>query len=797
MSACVPTKNLGEDEQLLVSIKPEGLKSIDPIAIQGLYQQEPNRLLFGSTPYLALYNFGKKFYNPEKIDQRMQRLQAKRDEKIKNATTEPAKIARIRDRFNNRLERLQKKKEKGNFVMQLGEPPAIYDSTLMERTMDQIDIYLNSKGYFKHTAEYEKQEKGKRVYITLNITENEPYRYTILDYGIRDEAVLDVVKRASVRSLLKPGDIYDEQVLSEERDRLYNVLRNNGYYDFARAYLEFEPDTSFGGNTVRLRTIVQNPENDSLHRVYTIKNVYFKTDADRFGIPRDTIVYNGVKYVAYDHKYSTKILDKKVDILPSQPYSQLRTSTTQRKLADLDVFQFNNVLYNKVNNPIDSTGNYQLNAFVNAVPSKRYQETTEFGLTYTERRPGPFSSIRLRIRNIFGGAENLDLGLRGSVEGQVNLADVNQTTMIREIGGDIALSFPVILAPFTNKKLLTDYSPRTRIYTGYTDERRQEYERRLYELSLNYIWQKSSRPLQPPTLQYIFSPVNLDISRVKETEFSPEFFNSLIELSRGDSALLASFRSGITPYMSFNVIYNTNDFKQTRNAHYFRTLAEVGGLTKELGLDLSIGDLQTFQFARINPDYRRYIPLGNNRYFAYRFNAGIGSPILSSNVMPYEKYFFAGGASSVRAWRTRRLGPGSYPTFKTDTLNNTTERSFDSEQPGEVLLEGSAEYRFNIFSFLNGAFFVDAGNVWLLKEDTSRPGADFKLNRFYNEIAVGTGFGLRLDFSVMILRFDFATKVYDPAGLPGERFIINDFRFSDFFKQSNQSNLSIGIGYPF
>ncbi|MCX2739354.1 translocation and assembly module lipoprotein TamL [Pontibacter anaerobius] len=797
LNACIPTRNLGENEKLLVSMEPKGLESVDPTAIQNLYQQEPNRMVLGSTPYLALYNFGKKFYDPQKIQQRIEKQENRMAQKITQAGTDSVKINKLREKYNDRIDRLEAKLQDGNFVMQLGEPPAIYDSLRMQETMDQIDIYLNSKGYFNHRAAYTKEvKKDKLLYIDVNIEENQPYLYSELSYGIADPSVLQIVKSTEARSLLKLQERYDEEQLTQERDRLYELLKNRGYYDFARAYIEFEVDTSYARNTVRVKTIIDSPEQDSTHKVYTLKDVYFKTDADRFGIPRDTITYNGIKYVAYDHKYSPLILDKKVDIYPGQRYSQFRTLTTQRKLADLDVFQFNNVFYNKVQSPTDST--YELIALVNALPAKKFQETAELGMNFTEKRPGPFSSLTLRVRNVFGGTENLDFGIRGGIEYQASLSDPDEAVMIREFGLNTSLSFPVILLPFTNKNLLSEFTPRTRFTTGYNSENRQEYIRSTYELGLDYIWQRSRNPLQPPVMQFILSPVNFNIV---QGEIKDVGFRSRLESNSTDSrSLLGSFDDGIISFVGFNFIYNTNDFTQTRNARFFRTLVEVGGLSKELGLNININNLRTYQYARVNPDYRRYIPLGGQRFFVYRFNTGVASPILSGNTLPYDKFFFGGGASSVRAWQSRRLGLGSYAslTVQEDAEGNKIiVRDYNIEQPGEVLIEANVEYRFNMFSFINGAFFVDAGNVWLLEADVNRPGADFRFNRFYKELAVGTGFGLRFDLSVLILRFDFATKVYDPAVWKEDRFVLPNFNVTDFFTRNNQSTLQIGIGYPF
>ncbi|WP_165820678.1 translocation and assembly module lipoprotein TamL [Pontibacter virosus] len=796
-AACVPTKNLGENEQLLLGIEPEGINHVSQTEVEALYQQQPNRTFLASTPYLAIYNFGKRFYSPSRIDERIEELRKKRATKIAEVGGDSTKSRRIQDRFDRRIARQQGRKEEGNLLMQIGEPPAIYDSLLMERTQDQVEIYMNTKGFFKNEVSYEKQVKGKKVYITLNIAENEPYRYSEFDFTVPDDSLLHVVKRYQDRSLLKVGDVYDEQIISAERDRLYEMIRHNGYFDFARAYIEFEVDTSFGENTVRVNTIIQNPEDQSSHKAYTIRNVYFKTDADRFGLVRDTLEYNNVKYLAYDQKFSPNILDKKVSVYPGQRYSQFRTSLTQRRLAEMDVFQFNNVLYSKVTNLTDSLAGNQLNAFVNALPSKKFQETTELGLNYTERRPGPFSTVRLKIRNVFGGAENLEFGIRGGLEGQYNISNPEQTVMIRELGGDAALTFPLFILPFGGKNILQDFNPRTRLYAGYTNVNRLEFQRSIYESSLDYIWYKYPRPLQTPTVQYVFSPVNVNVIQVGRIDTT--FQKDLRELSDLSRSFFESFRSGFISFIGFNLIYNTNDFIQSRNARYLRVLTEVGGLTSKLGILPEMGNLRQFQYAKINPDYRRYIPLGGQRYFVYRVNTGVGGPLFGSTALPYDKYFFAGGASSVRAWTARRLGPGSYRTVDVD--GEPVQRPYIAEQPGEVLLEASAEYRFNMVGFLNGALFVDAGNVWMLKPD-NRPGSEFQFNRFYKELAVGTGFGLRLNFSVVILRFDFATQVYDPAGdINGNKFVIRDFRFSDFFRQTDpadrRTNLNIGIGYPF
>jgi outer membrane protein assembly factor BamA len=258
------------------------------------------------------------------------------------------------------------------------------------------------------------------------------------------------------------------------------------------------------------------------------------------------------------------------------------------------------------------------------------------------------------------------------------------------------------------------------------------------------------------------------------------------------------------PSINATSLYNSNDFNQTRDARFLRLFAEVGGLTRSFYQDRI--NLNVYDFAKFTADYRRYHKLGDKSFFVYRLNGGVARALTRTDVrdtseqlidrqliIPYDKYLFAGGSSSVRAWKPRRLGPGSYTTLRT-LRNGDVVRDYNLEQPGEFLLEGSAEYRFPVYSFINGAVFTDFGNVWSLQSDP-RPGAQFHLNSFWRQFAVGSGAGIRLDFAFLILRLDIATKVYDPTAPEGEKWAIRNFRL--FGRGEDQTAFNLGIGYPF
>ena len=794
-TGCTPTRYLGENESLLYDIDLKGVKQNDEEAMAALYQQNPNfRIPFtGIMPYLALYNLGKKFYNPERIERKIQHKQAAFDARIAQAGSDSSRVRRLRERREQRIEHLNLRKEEGNLLMRRwGEPPAIYDSAATLATVDQLSIYLDARGFFYNDVSYSKEVKNKKIYLTYQVEEDEPFRYAALTYDIPDTAVLGLVQAAKPASLLKLNDRYDEEVLTRERNRLELLLRNQGYYEFSKGFITFEPDTSYAPYTVRLATLIANPSDTTGHTAYSIRDVYFIGDAglNRFGLTRDTIIFNKVHFLAYQHRFSPRILNKKITVHPGQLYSQDRMIQTQRRLADLDMFQYTNVSYTKV---ADSLAQPQLNALVQVSPAPRFQETAEFGINLIEWLPGPFINLRFQVRNLFRGAELLELGVRGGFEGQFSRVE-SRPVYTREFGGNVAFILPRFLIPIVRDAYMARFNPKTRIISGYTYINRPEYTRTNLETSLNYLWQKRQ------LVQYIVSP--FDVSIVNTPVISADFDSLLTSIENQGTPLRQSFNRSFISSISLSRTYNDNNINQTLKASFLRTYLELGGVS-QMFVDYSVGNLEKFQYVKANIDYRRYLPQGNRTMLAYRANVGYAAPLrmlkANSVVLPYDKYFFSGGGASIRAWRPRRLGPGSYAPRRAEGNGEPAGgRVFDPEQPGEILLELSAEYRFPLFSFFNGALFLDAGNIWTNNEDKTRPGAKFERD-FYKQIAVGTGFGLRLDFSFLILRLDIGKKVYDPAEPKGERFVLTKFKPERIpgYTRDHQTAYNIGIGYPF
>ncbi len=871
MAACSPFKLLQPGQRLLSKVNIVGVEHADQDALTTLVQQKPNNRF--PIPKLAIYQLGTTFYDSVKLRNKLRAIEKTYAERIKAAGIDSAQIGKLITQRERKAKRKQLALDKGNAIMRLGEPPAIYDTALTKRTVEQMTTYLRTHGFFRArvtATDTTRHQSGpvmavlrkigsiipgkpdsldaakryRRVTVTYHVTENQLFRVRLQAPSIADSGVADVLRAHREASLLHENARYNEDTIGLERTRLETTLKNAGYFDFRPQYISYEADTSYEQGTVRLRTFIANPAPGQGHRVYTISQVRFVTDAGvgrtlrsatgdtlrragtlgalrtrpSLGQRTDTVVTDSIRFAAYQQFYSTKLLARKVLVRPGQLYNLDRTIQTQRLLSDLDMFRFNTVSYRKVADPVasDSSGVHpttgQLVAVINASPAPKYSQTTELGGTYVANKVGPFANLRLKSRNPFGGAEVLEISVRAGLEGQLQLiarqdgkGNDNISTYTTQLGATVGLTLPQFLVPFRTNEFLTRYNPKTRFQLSETYVQRPEYTRSNFEFSFDYIWQRSVFH------QYVFSPIVLTLVN---TPFQRDDFRARLKDLRDQqgSSLYRSFNSQLEPSFSFTSLYNSNDFNQTRNAHYLRLFAEIGGITRPLyqaklkeltkTADVNSG-LNVYDFARISVDYRHYSKVTPQTYFVWRANGGIVHALRKTYdaetndelyIVPYDKSFFAGGSTSLRAWKPRRLGPGGY----TPTLADGITRDYITEQPGELLLEGSAEYRFPIYSFIKGAIFTDFGNVWGLQErkdangDYLRPEAQFQLNTFYKQIAVGSGLGVRFDFTFLILRLDLATRVYDPNAPAAGRWALRYFDST-----ANPITFNLGIGYPF
>lgn len=469
---------------------------------------------------------------------------------------------------------------------------------------------------------------------------------------------------------------------------------------------------------------------------------------------------------------------------PGEVYSKKNTLNTQRELAGMDMYKFVNINYDTLG------GEFLGNIFVS--PLDKYQWTVEAGLTITRALPGPFASISLKQRNVFKTFGIFELSGNIGVEGVAAASNPDAVLASLEAGAFASLTFPRFFLPLSdeNKQKLGFYNPKSIIKVGLSFTDRPEYIRSTLNASNSYTWQPKE------TILYDFK--FLEVALVRTNSIDSAYLERLRELERNGNNLINSFRPSFISNQRITRSINTNNYgRGHNNASYFSIMLEPGGTFTNLWAKefFAKDSLEIYAYVKLDTDYRKIFGSSRNKSWAFRVRSGVVLPYGDNQILPYEKYFFSGGSISNRAWKPRRLGPGSY-----NHIEENGQVSYQFEQQGEIIFESSLEFRHQLIGFLNWAAFIDAGNIWSIRDDPSRPGAQFQLNRFYREIAVGAGMGLRLDFSFFILRFDASAKIIDPARPEGKRFILssgfNDAPFN-IAKFTEPVVYTLSIGYPF
>lgn len=744
---------------------------------------------------------GERTYNKKAKQDALDRLNADFEQQVQALEGQPKAIEKLRKKRDRKAQKLNRAIQDGNFLMRvLGEPPSYFTERDAVKNVSEIKKYLINDGFLDAEVSYTTDTLlTNQIRVTYNVTENRPYIVRDTSFLTTDKRI-DSILRANIgQSFVRKKVRYSSEALSREVVRLEDVLRNNGYFGFSRDYFKVKAmfdstrhdSLSRLQGTVDLQMLLNNPPKRLNHPYYYFDKVRMIVNGS-FGDPAaavDTLYRNGVEYLFIGQQYSTRVLSQKIAIRPNRLYSQNVTLETQRMLYNLEHFKFANITHDTLGNRI-STDIY-------AVPLEKYQFTSETGATVFQQVPGPFANVTLKVRNIFNGLESLETNLRGGFEGQTGFIILNQNQRVyrsAELGVNTSIIFPKIFFPGRFVEKLSRINPRTQAGVGFNYSSRPEYNRTNFKLAMNYSWQKSAKES--------FNVSLLDLNYVQTTFKSDTFRRYLeyLQFVQGNN-LIVSFQPSFVSSVSGSYTYNDNVLGANQKARYFRLFMETGGTSlnflNQEGfriLDRTLGSLTYFKFLKVNTDFRYYLPIGHRRRstLAMRLNAGIAWAYDKDNPqLPYEKYFFTGGSNSIRAWIPRRLGPGGVAA---DRLLPDGRVDYTFERPGDVLLESSIELRFPLLKLggsINGALFVDAGNVWTLSTPDDRPNTDFKFNRFYKEIAVGSGFGIRWDFSFFIIRADWGVKVIEPARPLGQRFV--------FMKEGlrNPMVFNLGIGYPF
>ena len=799
LGSCVNLKkemaNYGDNEKsFVVRQKIKGNKAVSTYDLKLHIKQQENAyvVIKSINPQIHAYYIGKrekylslKPFNKTKIEKGIVKLNEKYKQDLAKDEDKLKKLSKIEEKYNKKLKKRNNKLKEGTwFSNTIGEAPYFLDTTDVEYSRKQLELYLNTKGFFDATVQTVISTKKKRSVITYILEENQPHLISEVAIEIEDQKLRNfLITDFTENSLLITGNNFDVDKITAERDRITRKMKNSGYFEFERQNIYFNVDTTIGNHNVSINLIVSNPEGKQGHTIYHVKNVIYSEDVLNATNP-DSTSFKNINYIhSNNRKISPKILNRNIKIRPNSYYNFEQAQLTQQLLSNLNSFKFVNINYQK----LDSNN---LVAYINTSNMKKYGLTAAGGVNVNinqgQSLPGPFVSMSWMSRRFFKGYELFEISGKYSFESQPNITDASQNYKTREAGINASLTFPKLLFPFGVNDLFWRTIPKTRVSIGYNDIERVEYDRSSLNGSISYsgFWSKNSR--------WNFSIIDLNI--VNTRRISDDFRAYLESLAAQGNNLGESFKPAIISNINFSYVFDNNDVTKNKKAefHYFNV--EIGGPLYSLvrNLNHKYGDqtannevlgLPFYEYFRVNYDLRKYYPVTKISSLNFRLNTGLAIPYGSQDnpTLPYEKFYFAGGLNSIRAWEPRRLGPGSYADY--DENGNI---SYQFEQPGEILIEGNIEYRTKVIGFIHAAGFLDFGNVWMTKTDNAKEGADFKKSSIPKEIAVGVGLGLRFDFSFLIFRWDVGAKMWDPAR-----------QGTVPWNDPNKIVHNIGIGYPF
>ncbi|RNL92627.1 hypothetical protein ED312_03520 [Sinomicrobium pectinilyticum] len=667
----------------------------------------------------------------------------------------------------------------------IGEKPVYASDVEISRTEDIIRNRLENRGFFYSDiiSRLEENEKKKKASAFYTVQLSEPYR---LKNYIVDEDSVPVIKeiKKNIRKwIIKPDMRFDLGAMTSERERLDRAVKAKGYYNFSPDFLIFEADTNQYKDKkfdLFLRLKKDVPARSTVpYRIRQV-TVYPNYVALNDTIARDTLLLNNKNYIQPGEDFFLpKKLDPFILINKDQLYNPEVSRNTSRRLTSIGTYKFVNIRYDEIDSlATDSTRALAANIFLSPL-NKRSLRAELQAVVKSNNFMGPNLATTLTNRNLFKGGEILNT--TASVGYEMQLAGGSNTGLNSlQLGLKTDLIFPRVLSPVRIKENWFEYAiPKTKISVGIDYLRRSN----LYSLitassSFGYLWDANRY------ITHEFNPISLNYVNLANT--TQEFEDILDQ----NPFLRNSFNQQFIAGLTYSFTYNGMVDQYKKHQFFLNSTLDMAGNMLDLfsasgnERPRSFLGLEYSQYAKLDVDIRYHLRLGREKKLATRLFAGLGIPYGNSEIMPYSKLFFSGGPYSVRAFRIRSLGPGTYNPERDD--DNQTTTFF--EQTGNLRLEFNMEYRFPIISYLKGALFVDAGNVWNTTENDSLSGGGGKFTgNFMKELGIGGGAGLRVDVQGFVIRLDLAAPWHKPWLSEGERW---DFGFKDPI-------LNFAIGYPF
>jgi len=674
-------------------------------------------------------------------------------------------------------------REKPGFInkflnKKFGKEP-VYASDIETYEMEQILLNrLENKGYFYSivSSEIVRDTSDKTAEAIYSLRLAKPYRLQTYQLDTDTLPVYSKIKTSMNETLLKSGMNFDLSAMKSERNRIDSYLKEEGYYNFNSGFLIFETDTNQYRNKrfdLYLRLKKDVPQKAVVPYKLSKINIYPNNRVDVDSAALDTTRYAEKNFIQDEEYFKPKRLDPFVILEEGDLYSPAKSKATGRRLGNIGAYKFVNIRYDEIKGSSeDSLGRLEANIYLSPLKKRAIRAEVK-GVTKSNGFSGPGLGLTFVNRNLFHGGETLNISLDGAYEVQAGGSDNNSGSTSLQLGLSGKLIFPRMLFPIEISKNYFKYDiPKTKIELGVAYlNRTQLFTLGSVESKFGYIWQAN---------KYVTHEINpVSINYVSLANTTEEFETILNENPFLRTSFDQQFISGLT----YSFIYNGMVDPGNTHQFYLNTNFETAGNSLSLiaggERPQSIFGLEYAQFVRLDTDIRYHFNFAKNQKIATRLFAGWGVPYGNSDVIPYSKQYFSGGPYSVRAFRTRSLGPGTFQPENSETFSYY-------DQTGNLRLEANLEYRFPLVSLLQGAVFVDAGNVWNTTDNEALEGDTFTSD-FINQLGIGGGFGMRVDIQNFVIRLDLAAPFHDPSLAEGQRWSW-DFE---------NPILNFAIGYPF
>jgi outer membrane translocation and assembly module TamA len=707
-------------------------------------------------------------------------------------------------KFHLWLYNLSSKKKTDDWLKRIGEPPQIYDEGLSYRSEEQLKQLAFSKGYFRAQVQSNvlTKENKRKVNLKYKVIPGEQYKIKRIDYQIKDTMLQKLYFKSDLKSKLREGGAFDIEKMEKHQTDIVDLFRDNGYYYFSKDDIKFIADSSKFQKQVLVDLLIRPAKNSQTDTAKVFQPFYLNNffisvlpgnspvtiSRDSVGVFSDTLVWDNITlYQNKQVRYPPALFNRTMRLNKGDLYSSSDVEKAFNAFNRLRQFRFVDIQFDKIAASNDSN---LLDCYVRLAPLNKQSTSFDIEGTNTSGNFGVAGNVTYMHRNLFHGAEVFQLSFLGGIERlqQLNsgLPDYFNTT---EFGVESSLMIPKLLGPGTYFGDFERFLPKTVFTLGYNYQKRPEYTRTVSTLKFGYDWKTTQ------DLRHIWNL--LDYNKVNVFNYDPDFINRIRDLY-----IKSSFTDHLIFAMNYSLIYNNQRLNTIKDYTYLRfniessgnLLGVISSLTKRDKFQEvdSLGNVQSDYYQILNTRFAQYVKsdIELSRGFAIdKYNSivsraffGIGVPYGNFDVLPFEKKYFSGGANGIRAWPVRSLGPGTYKAEPGEYPNQTAD----------IKLEANVEYRFKLISFVEGALFLDAGNIWAINEKDNRLGAIFRINRFYKQIALGTGAGLRFDMSYFILRLDLGMKLRDPAVSLDNGWIIGKRPYTN-----NDFNLTFAIGYPF